>query len=136
MVTGLWKNAPKSKMSTGIKPFPQGVATLRSNAPSSLVITYEGDNTSQTPVMDKILEDVTKRFQDEEQLNATIKQLTEFEALCRLHDWTYAYSDDHRYWVAGEQSIKHIRAAQDRLENDPQLKDFGREIYTHYCVMG
>tara|TARA_R110000824_G_scaffold383594_2_gene577244 strand:+ start:112 stop:522 length:411 start_codon:yes stop_codon:yes gene_type:complete len=136
MATGLLKNAPKSKTSTGIKPFPQGVATLRSNAPSSLVITYEGDTTSQTPVMDKILEDVTKRFQDKEQLKATIKLLTEFEALCRLHDWTYAYSDDHRYWVAGEKSIGHIRTAQNRLENDPQLKDFGREIYTHYCVMG
>jgi hypothetical protein len=130
------KLQPKPKKSTGIKPFPRGVATLRSNAPSSLSITYEGDNTSQTPVMDKILEDVTERFQDEEQLKATIKLLTEFEALCRLHDWTYAYSDDHRYWVAGEKTIGHIRTAQNRLENDPQLKDFGREIYTHYCVMG
>lgn len=130
------KLQPKPKKSTGFKPLPRGVAFLRSNAPSSLSITYEGDNTSQTPVMDKILEDVTERFKDEEQLKATIKLLTEFEALCRLHDWTYAYSDDHRYWVAGEKTIGHIRTAQNRLENDPQLKDFGREIYTHYCVMG
>ena len=130
------KLQPKPKKSTGFKPLPRGVALLRSNAPSSLSITYEGDTTSQTPVMDKILEDVTERFQDEEQLKATIKLLTEFEALCRLHDWTYAYSDDHRYWVAGEKTIGHIRTAQNRLENDPQLKDFGREIYTHYCVMG
>jgi hypothetical protein len=130
------KLQPKPKTSTGFKPMPRGVAFLHSNAPSSLSITYEGDTTSQTPVMDKILENVTERFQDEEQLNATIKLLTEFETLCRMHDWTYAYSDDHRYWVAGEKSIGYIRTAYNKLEKDPQLKDFGREIYKHYCVMG
>ena len=31
--------------------------------------------------------------------------LEEFEYMCQQMDWTYAMSDDHRYWVSGSQII-------------------------------
>lgn len=31
-----------------------------------------------------------------------------FRELCKAHDLTYAFSDDHRKWVAGEASWKMI----------------------------
>ena len=33
-----------------------------------------------------------------------------FESMLKAHDWTYAYSDDHRYYVRGEESMRKIRA--------------------------
>lgn len=38
-----------------------------------------------------------------------------FKAMVEKHDLTYAYSDDHRYWVAGEASMKAIREAAAKL---------------------
>lgn len=40
----------------------------------------------------------------------------EFLRLCRRHDLTYAYSDDHRYWTRGQQTLKELKAfAKDNL---------------------
>ena len=35
-------------------------------------------------------------------------KLEKFRRLCIRHDLTYAYSDDHRYWVAGQKSWAEI----------------------------
>lgn len=46
------------------------------------------------------------------------------EELVRLlddHDWYYHYSDDHRYWVAGERSIVRIRALIELLGDPAQV---------------
>lgn len=43
----------------------------------------------------------------------------EFYDLCARHDWYYAYSDDHRYWVAGEASwdrLKRLAATDPALQ--------------------
>lgn len=34
--------------------------------------------------------------------------LAAYEKLLRRHDWYFNFSDDHRYWVAGEASSKCI----------------------------
>lgn len=39
----------------------------------------------------------------------------EFLKACQEHDLTYQYSDDHRYWLAGEASMKRIRALAARM---------------------
>jgi hypothetical protein len=44
----------------------------------------------------------------------------EFQLLLKYHDWTYMYSDDHRYWVSGERSWKQIRNIANRHEDDPK----------------
>lgn len=39
-------------------------------------------------------------------------------SLLNRHDWTYQYSDDHRYWLAGDRSWRRIEAtvtAADKL---------------------
>ena len=35
----------------------------------------------------------------------------EFFNACHNHDWTFEYSDDHRYWVAGNKQQAILRAA-------------------------
>jgi len=41
-----------------------------------------------------------------------------FRAMCKAHDLTYTFSDDHRIWMGGLQSYKSIRAAADELGSD------------------
>lgn len=33
-----------------------------------------------------------------------------FQKMLKEHDWTYMYSDDHRYWVKGSEEMKKIQA--------------------------
>ena len=41
----------------------------------------------------------------------------EFLRLCREHDLTYSYSDDYRYYEAGERQYRRIRKFAERLDN-------------------
>ena len=58
---------------------------------------------------------------------------SEFETMLRRHDWTYAMSDDHRYWVSGEAAMKKInQMARELVKIDPQrtaalYNKYGRE---------
>lgn len=38
-----------------------------------------------------------------------------FERLVKHHDWYYNYSDDHRYWSAGNSAAQEIRKLMDQL---------------------
>lgn len=58
--------------------------------------------------------------------------LNAYEQKCKTHDWYYAYSDDHSYWMAGEKSIKEL------IELGKTLDDLGQsvhrqKIYNKYC---
>lgn len=55
------------------------------------------------------------------------EHLQEFDDMCRCHDLTYAFSDDHRYWVAGEASIAKIREASKNI-----LPDEASEIWNKW----
>ena len=39
-----------------------------------------------------------------------------FGTKLRSHDWYYAYSDDHNYWVRGDQQRKELKAMHKNLE--------------------
>ncbi len=39
--------------------------------------------------------------------------IQEYYDMLEKHDWYYCFSDDHRYWVAGERSIKELRRLAD-----------------------
>jgi hypothetical protein len=39
--------------------------------------------------------------------------LSEFYDMLEHHDWTFQYSDDHRYWRRGQQQLGEIQAAID-----------------------
>lgn len=41
--------------------------------------------------------------------------LAAYETLLRRHDWFYNFSDDARYWRAGEASGKRIREVEEAL---------------------
>jgi|TARA_B110001454_G_scaffold68448_1_gene66833 hypothetical protein len=54
--------------------------------------------------------------------------LQEFYDLLKAHDWSYEYSDDHRYWNKGRNEdgmIQHILQGHSR---DPQF----RGLYDQY----
>jgi hypothetical protein len=59
--------------------------------------------------------------------------LEAFDKLVGSHDLTYSYSDDHRYWTRGEESIRKIRAMQERLvKQDPENKKKCAEIWNKW----
>lgn len=49
----------------------------------------------------------------------------QFWQLCRQHDWYYAYSDDHRVWLRGEEAT---RAMEQLVKDQPKL----RSIYAEF----
>ncbi len=51
----------------------------------------------------------------------------DLERCLQRHDWTYQYSDDHRYWVAGEASARRI---QELMEIVPEK--VGRALFKKY----
>lgn len=59
--------------------------------------------------------------------------LEKFDELVEGHDLTYSYSDDHRYWTRGEESMRKIRAMRDRLiAQDPENKKKCAEIWNKW----
>jgi hypothetical protein len=57
-------------------------------------------------VVSTVLAEV-KTAQDDEALLKANPEI-ELERRLQSHDWTYAYSDDHRYWSAGDSNWKRI----------------------------
>jgi hypothetical protein len=47
----------------------------------------------------------------------------EFQFLLGIHDWTYMYSDDFRYWRSGETSWSRIRGILEIHEDDPKWQE-------------
>tara|TARA_A100001201_G_scaffold6511_1_gene10785 strand:+ start:390 stop:731 length:342 start_codon:yes stop_codon:yes gene_type:complete len=57
--------------------------------------------------------------------------LEEFEYKCQQMDWTYAMSDDHRYWVSGQEQMKELNELYDQFQLG-SLADDAKTIYEHY----
>mgnify|MGYP003507225942 CR=1 FL=1 len=55
-------------------------------------------------------------------------KLEEFEDLVAHHDLTYSYSDDHRYWTKGEESMKKIRALMKELPKEECVKIWNKYV--------
>lgn len=59
-------------------------------------------------------------------------ELEEFYSLLENHDWTFAYSDDHRAYTKGNDSLKVIQATMQ--ENDRLMRlweDYADSIWNH-----
>jgi len=53
-----------------------------------------------------------------------------FEACLKVHDWYFAMSDDHRYWIAGIAQRNHLDECVKRLNDvDASRKDALLEKY-------
>jgi len=59
----------------------------------------------------------------------TIPSLNEFYKMLENHDWFYDYSDDHRVWRNGSQSMSAIREA---IENGSKAYKELFELYVKY----
>ena len=44
---------------------------------------------------------------------------SEFARLVRQHDLTFAFTDDHRVWLAGQDTLQAIMTMRDKL--DPEV---------------
>lgn len=61
--------------------------------------------------------------------------LEEFELMCQHHDWTYEMSDDHRYWVKGQESYRDLmKTYNEFLEGS--LATEAKQIFEHYHCRG
>lgn len=54
-----------------------------------------------------------------------------FEQMLQNHDWTYHYSDDHRYYTKGRDEAHKIRVMMERLEASGQ-GDQAKELFEKY----
>ena len=54
-----------------------------------------------------------------------------FERMLENHDWTYHYSDDHRYYIKGRDQAHKIRTMMERLEEVGQ-GDQAKELFEKY----
>ena len=54
-----------------------------------------------------------------------------FEVMLQKHDWTYHYSDDHRYYTKGRDEAHKIRIMMERLE-EAGLGDQAKELFEKY----
>jgi hypothetical protein len=58
-------------------------------------------------------------------------ELVKYEELLKTHDWTYNYSDDHRYWKKGVAEAEEIRRSKDILCG-LGMDQLATEMYTKY----
>lgn len=56
----------------------------------------------------------------------------ELEEKCKAHDWWFSMSDDHRFWVRGNEQRKEINKLVRRLR-DIGLGKEADEIYYKYA---
>jgi hypothetical protein len=50
--------------------------------------------------------------------------------LLKNHDWSYSYSDDHRVWQRGSDSLYKLKTIlQEVKENQPDLINVVKEFY-------
>ena len=54
--------------------------------------------------------------------------LQEFYDLLKVHDWSYQYSDDHRYWTKGRDQDNMIHHILDGNSKDLRF----RKLYDEY----
>ena len=57
--------------------------------------------------------------------------LEEFEYMCQQFDWTYAMSDDHRYWVSGREEQEKLDKMYEEFKVG-SLADDAKTIFEHY----
>lgn len=62
-------------------------------------------------------------------MNELLKQ---YEDWCKGHDWYYNYSDDHRFWIAGQKSAK-VGIDLEKQLNNAGLSKERVEIWSQYC---
>lgn len=55
-------------------------------------------------------------------------EFEEFFKLCKQHDWTFEYSDDHRMWMRGMEERKKLI----RLLNEHQDDKRYERCYTYW----
>lgn len=54
----------------------------------------------------------------------------EFRTLCRQHDLTYEYSDDHFVWQRGSESLAKIRAKAKELPREVAVRIWNEVVDT------
>ena len=60
-----------------------------------------------------------------------LSDLEIFENLLKSHDWTYHYSDDHRYYIKGRDESQRIRLMLAKLCEDG-FEEEANALYVSY----
>ena len=72
--------------------------------------------------------------QDNTMINKNILLLEKLETLLKQHDWTYQYSDDHRWYKAGQQEATRIREVMQECNNN-DLGTMAKVLYDKYNAL-
>ena len=54
--------------------------------------------------------------------------IQEFYDLLKAHDWSYQYSDDHRYWSKGRDEANMIEHILKGNSHDPKFRNLYEEF--------
>jgi len=54
----------------------------------------------------------------------------EFRKLCKQHDLTYEYSDDHSYWLRGNASLAKVQDAAKLLPREDVVRIWNEVVDT------
>lgn len=61
----------------------------------------------------------------------------QFETMCRQHDLTYEYSDDHSVWQRGSQSLAEVeRFARENFEDKSEASAIWNRIVDEKLLEG
>lgn len=93
-------------------------------APDKVCLVYSFDYYQREYGVTTFIKSLNQVF-NPEFLSYTIREENEFksnwelyEHLLKNHDWTYAYSDDHRVWCSGEAARKRINQLKEMLSTE------------------
>ncbi len=75
---------------------------------------------------------VEKRFYSEACWKLETFALEMFDAMCKDMDWYYEYSDDHRVWTKGRDSLSKLNSKKIALHR-MGLGDSAEQIFNSYC---
>ena len=78
--------------------------------------------------LDKFMTDLQVDIDMENEMLETETLKKEFDELVRTHDLTYMYSDDHRYWKAGTESMKKITEMSSKLPREFVVKTWNKYV--------
>ena len=93
-------------------------------------LRFPADSDVEFPVTTEILSNLC------EQKSVAERQcLEEFEQMCQQHDWTYEMSDDHRYWVTGQEQKQVLMKTYNEFLSGALAND-AKRIYGYYHNRG
>jgi hypothetical protein len=96
--------------------------------------TYSSNTvcTNVSEVVSTVLAEI-KTAQDDEALLKANPEI-ELERRLQSHDWTFAFSDDHSYWMAGNSNLKRIHELRQKVSSEKFQELWEKYVPAEYSI--